>query len=347
MSVSYDILDLADFPIIVTNSSFFIKHKNTVASRLFPKIRKGSKIMRHAVDTNGCTNSGDLCEIDFQTGTQFKRALTFCPSADDVFFFFFSYAQFCECEKLTERVKEVYSGNFLDFYIAAYNQYGKSQSADVLSRKSHSHAPERLYEELMLLVHACADRPAFMKKDIYDMAELVLKISRRVGSSLRALGLKMPAAKISPKAEKFCFCKINLNNFSFAVFRMIYAGYSFSCDGGVNMSLEISGSGDALLCVYTKIDRAESGRKNNSFSSLLADFSELSLETEILKKLDLLEKSLTYSLEDSVLKIEFKIKCIDGLEPLMLRSDPFGKRAKKISSSIGANILKLKKLLSK
>lgn len=345
MSVSYDILDLADFPIIVTNGKFAIKHKNAVASRLFPKFRKGSKIMRHAVDTGGCTFPCDLCEIDFQTGTQFERALTFCPSSNDAFFFFFSYAQFCKNSELIERVNGAYGGNFLDFYIAAYNQYDKSQSAGVLS--NNSHAPKRLYEDLMLLIRAGADKPAFMKKDVYDLSEIVSDISRKVGSSLRALGLKMPAAQISPEAKKFCFCKINIGDFSFTVFRMIYAGYSFSSDGCVNMSLEHFENGDALLRVFTKTARAERGAPSGSFSALLADFSELSLETEILKKLELFQKSLTYTVENGILKIDFRIKCIDGFEPFMLRSDSFGKRAKKIASNIRANISKLRKLLSK
>lgn len=345
MSVSYDIFDLADFPIIVTNENFVIKHKNNVAAQFFPNFRKGSKIIRHTSGISKNTDFSSLCEIDFQTGTQLKRALVFSHYSGDVFFVFLSRLQLEDGEKLARRIKEAYSGNFWDFYIAAYNEYEQTQNRNVFSQNSH--APARLCGDFMLLLKTSFDKPAFMKKEVYDVAELISLISLRVGPSLRALGLKMPMAQISPEAKKFCFCKINLCDFSFIVFRMIYAGFKLSRNGCVNMSLDYLENDTARVSVFTNTTLPDGVFTKDDFSDFVGTMSELSFEFELLRKMELLNTAVTCKIENSVLHIYFTVKCISGLEPFPLRSNPLGIRDERIARNISENISKLKKLLSK
>ncbi len=345
MSVSYDIFDLADFPIIVTDKDFIIKHKNSVAARFFPKFRKGSKIMRHASDIGKNTDISSLCEIDFQTGMQLKRALVFTHNSGDVFFAFLPRFQLEDGKKLIDRLKEVYDGNFLDFYISAYNDYKRLRAASVF--ESSSNEPARLGEDLLLLLHTSFDKPAFMKKEVYDLAELISAISHRTGSSLRALGLKIPAANISEEARKFCFAKINLQDFSFIIFRMIYAGFKYSCDGCINISLEYENQNIARINISANTSLSDDANGGSNKLELDGKMSELSFEFELLQKTELLNNTVSYNVKDSILNIYFTVKCIDSTDVLSLRSCPMNIYNQKLLRNISENISKLKKLLSK
>ena len=78
MNISCDIFELADFPVVTTDKDFVILYKNKIATDAFGRLRKRSKINRYFINTNNCDiSSPNACELEIETGTQIKRALTF------------------------------------------------------------------------------------------------------------------------------------------------------------------------------------------------------------------------------------------------------------------------------
>ncbi len=336
----YDIFDLADFPVIVTNRNFVIEYKNTMAVPFFSSFRKGSKITRHTPYLDENTDISKLCEIEFTTGMQYKRALVFCHEPDSVFFVFLSSLQFERSGLIMERLKNAYNGNFFDFHIAAYNAYLESQNFPDLS------SPNRLIGDLLMLMDLRGDKPSFMKKEIYDITELATLICKRVGNAVSALGMQMPSANISKSAVNSCFCNINLSEFSFVMFKMIYAAFRLSDSKCVMLSLDKLDDNSVTLSVSTQSKKKFNDTKNNSFA-FASELSELSLEVMFLKKFNAFSQSVHFRTENDRLVFEFELKGIDGLEALQLRSSPKIFYRQKAARIISYNTSKIKELLSK
>lgn len=345
MSVSYDIFDLIEFPVIVTDERFVIKYKNIVAYQLFPKIRKGSNIKRHSFDDMKNAQFSNLCEIELKTGTQLTRALVFSHPSNDIFFVFLSRIQSDDSEKLINRINEAYKGNFWDFYISAYNEYIASQRSNLFNNENG--APPRLYNDLTLLMNVSFVDPAFTKRNVYNISELISTITKKVSRSLCSLGLKMLPAQISPQAKDFCFCKINLQDFTFIILRMIYIAFKTSSDSCVKLSMDHLYSGYSVIDVSTKTSLGDDMQKAEVFKKLKFNMSELSFEFEFLCKANALDTTVECMIEDSVLHLNFKVKSLNRLDSLTLFSMPPSLIDAKIAKFISLNTSKVKDLLSK
>ncbi len=345
MSVSYDIFDLIEFPVIVTDEKFVIKYKNLVAYQLFPKIRKGSNMMRHSFDDIKNAQISNLCEIELKTGTHLTRALVFSHPSSDIFFVFLSRIQSDDSKQLIKRINEAYKGNFWDFYISAYSEYITSQRYRLLHKDSC--APPRLYNDLTLLMNASFVDPAFTKRNVYDIAELVSAISKKVSRSLCSLGLKMMPAEISKEAKDSCFCKINLNDFIFVVLRMIYIAFKNSSDSCIKLSMDHLDSGYSVIDVSTKTSLCDEMQNAELFNKLNFTMSELSFEFEFLRKTNVLDSTVECKIEDSVLHLGFKVQSLNRLDSLVLFSMPPSLVDAKIAKFISLNTSKVKDLLSK
>lgn len=336
----YDILDLADFPIIVTNRNFVIQYKNTMAVPFFSSFRKGSKITRHTPYLDENTDVSKLCEIEFTTGTHYKRALVFFHEPDSVFFIFLSSVQFEKSGFIIEHLRNAYNGNFFDFHIAAYNAYPQAQSLPALS------SPNRLFDDLLTLIDLQGSAPSFMRKEIHDITALVTLISERVGNAVSALGMQMPSAIISPRAVNSCFCNINISEFSFVMFKMIYSAFRLSENKCVTLSLDKLDDDYVTLTVFTQSKKKFSDEENDPFA-FVSELSELSLEVMLLKKLNVFSKSIGFKTENNVIFLEFNIPCVNTLEEFPLRSPQDHFQKQRTSRIISRNTSKLKELLSK
>lgn len=336
----YDIFDLADFPIIITDRKFLIKHKNTMAVPFFSNFKKGSKITRHTSCLDENTDLSKLCEIDFKTGTQYKRALVFSHGSEHIFFVFLSSLQFEKSKAIIEHIQNTFDGNFFDFIISAYNSYLESQSLP------QNALPTRFLDDLLMLMKLYGDKPSFMKRDFFDLAELITLISGKIGNAVSALGMKMPSAIISNKVVGTCFCKINISEFSFVLYKMTYLAFKFSDSKCVTLSLDKSQDGSVIVSVSTLSKKAMNLTDNDPFS-LIKDLSELSFEILFLQKTKAISNSVKFKTEGERIFLEYKIKSTDkfGEFPLRSYSEKFHRH--KIAKIISSNTAKLKNLLSK
>ncbi len=335
----YDIFNLADFPIIITDRKFIIQYKNSIAKSFFSGFRKRSKITLYTDKLDKDSDLSEPLEIEFSQGTQYKRALVFLYEENTVLFIFLSNLQFEISHTILERVKENFGGNFLDFYISACNTYAKSQNA------FENSIPPRLLEDLMLLMKISRNKLSFLNKEVCNIYETLENICRRIGNSFSALGFKMSALTALDDAHSLCFCKINSEDFLFVLFTMIYTSFKFSGDGYIVPKLEYSLDDHVIFRISTK---ACSKLRQNEKDALhiLSDLSELSLEVGILKKLYEFERTVFCYVKDGILNIEFKFKCVNGCEALTLRSDLAKLRKRALNRAISANISRLKKLLA-
>ena len=338
--ICYDIFDLADFPIIITDRKFVIKHKNTMAAPFFSNFRKGSKITRHTSCLDENTDISKFCEIEFTTGTQYKRALVFSHNSEHIFFVFLSSLQFERNESIIERIQTTFDGNFFDFIISAYNSYLESQSLP------ENALPTRFLDDLLMLMKLYGDKPSFMKRDFFDIAELIKLTSERIGKSVSALGMKMPSATISNNVIGTCFCKINLSEFSFTLCKMTYLAFKFSDSKCVTLSLDKSQDGSVIVSASTLSKKALNIKKDDPFS-LIKDLSELSFEIMFLKKAKAFSDSVKFKTEGERIFLEYTIKSTDKFGAFPLRSYPERFYRQKIAKIISSNTAKLKNLLSK
>lgn len=209
-----------------------------------------------------------------------------------------------------------------------------------------ANVPERAYVDLMQLVRASTYRPDFMQAEVHDIAQIVEHISHRVGCSFGALGLKMPSAKISDDAKILCKCHINLPLFSFIVFRMIYTAFRLSVDGTAYMDLEYLHTDKADVCVYVRTAIDAEQIQPNDFVSLIKLLPEFALEFTMLQKIGILGKSLSFSFEDSILKLHYQTKCAHS-DQLTMRSDRPERKMELIAALVTRLIAQTKDLLSK
>ncbi len=343
MSISFDIFDLVDFPIIVTDKNFIITYKNNIACEYFGKLRKRSKITKHltgfANDTDFSLNS----EAEFETGTLIKRALVFAES-DFVVFLFLSAIQFENYTAVAGYIKERFAGNFLGFYCSAYKEYSALQA---MSDFEKANVPERTFADLLALIRILGEKPPFMKKEYLDLAEIVSYTAKRTGESFRALGLKLYLDEISDKTRDFCRANIALDDFLFVIFRLIYSGFKLSADGNLRLSIDYLHTGHADICVRTRTALKKKDVQGKSFSYILKMLPEFAFEFDILEKYQIFEQNtLSYEIENSFLKLHFKVKCAYG-DTLLVRSDSPEKKKKRLARAVSVFLCKAKSLLSK
>ena len=143
MNISYDIFELMDFPIAVTDGDFNIVYKNRSAKRCLGKLRKGSKITKYMSCQSGDIDLTSIKETEFDTGTPIKRALVFCSRGAFVFTFM-PCMQFEGYRQISEYIRENFPGDILDFFISSYaeSRYPEVKCANV---------PSRVYADLLKL----------------------------------------------------------------------------------------------------------------------------------------------------------------------------------------------------
>lgn len=337
--ICYDIFNLADFPIIITDRNFTIQYKNSIAKSFFSGFRKRSKMFLYTDNLDKDSDLSEPLEIEFSQGTQYKRALVFAYDENTVFFIFLSNLQFEFFPPIFERVKEDFGGNFLDFYISAYNTYARSQNA------FEAFAPPRLLEDLMLLMKFSRNKLSFLNKEVCDIAQTLDFIFQRIGNSFSALGFKVNTLSAINDIHSPYFCKINPEEFLFLLFTMIYTAFKFSGDGYIAPKLECGPDDHVIFRISTKICKKLRENEQDALH-ILSELSELSLEIGILKKLYEFEKTVSCYIKDGILNIEFKLKCISGREMMTLRSDVAKTRKRVFNRAISANISRIKKLLA-
>ena len=340
MNISYDIFDLADFPIILTDRDFIIVYKNNLAAKFFGKLRKRSKIIKHFRNFKNDIDFSDINELDIETGTQFMRALVFPLEEEHFIFMFFTLYAFYDTNKILEYVRKHHAGNLLDFYFAAYREHKTLENASAFEK---ANVPERAYSELMHLLSYYADKPEFMRSEVYEISEMLSQISAKAASHLSIFGLSTYYRK---ETSTPCFSKINLKIFTFSLYRIIYTAFKLSSTGKLQISIDDSNMSFADICICTETALPREFANANVFSSLVDLLPEFSFEFKILEKIGYLNDIIDFSVQNSVLKLRYRIKCETGFN-LVVRSEPPELRKKRINKIISEAICKIKPLLSK
>ena len=332
MNISYDIFELTDCPVILTDKDFTVIYKNRMAAKFFT-FRKRSKLIRHFRNFENGLDFSNINELDIETGTQFMRALVVPLKSGELAFLFFSLYAFTDTKKLLEYVRAKFSGNFIDFYCAAYR---------ALTAENNSFCtpiPERAYSELITLISFFAERPIFMQKEIHDLSALMNDISAKIAKSLSVFGLKASVSEIMPD----CYSEINLRSFCFILFRMIYMAFRLSDTGKIQISLNTPRYSIIDICVFTHTKLESQNIKTGDFSSIADVFPEFSFEFDILKQTGFLNNTLSFSLENSTLKLHYLIKRETGPQ-LTLRTESGELRKKRISLVLSQTLALIKKL---
>jgi hypothetical protein len=337
MNISYDIFELTDCPVIITDKDLVITYKNRLVTKLFCGFRKRSKISRYFRNFKNDVDFSDINELDIETGTQFMRALVLPIGENTLAFLFFTLYAFTDSKKLIEYVREKFSGNFIDFYCAACREFTESKLAT-------RNIPERAFSELLSLTYFFSEKPVFMKTEVYNIAEILEGISSKTAKSLSVFGLSTSLAEIP---EKDCYASINLRLFCFIVFRMLYMAFRLSGTGRVQISLDAAHYSSLEICISTHAvkDLPITDERSGSFAALAEVFPVFSFEFDIFKQSGFFDNMLTYSFCNSTLKLRYTLKRETGAT-LTLRSQGEAFSRKRIASEISATIAQIKKLLS-
>ena len=343
MNISYDIFDLSDFPIVVTDESFIITYKNRLAAKFFGLMRKRSKITRYFRNFKNDIDFSIINELDIETGTHFMRALVL-PLKNGAFaFLFFTIYSFTDTKNLVEYVREKYAGDFIDFYCSAYKNHLALEKSSFSARADSG---ERVFSELSLLLSSFAEKPEFLKSEICNISEILELTAKQINKKLSALGAKSASAQISLGAKSAAFAKINLRFFTFILFRMISAAIKFSDSRELAISLESPAPYVSDVCVCTKCTLPNGTAETGDFYALLHLLPEFSFEFEILKSIGFFEDTLYFTYTNSTLKLHFKLKC-DASAGFVLRSEPEEIRKRRIEKAIADAIRAAKALISK
>ena len=184
MNISYDIFDVADFPIVLTDSNFIIIYKNRLAAKLFGTLRKRSKITRHIRNFKSDIDLSDINELNIETGTQFTRALVLHLGENLFVFSFLSIYAFTSKLELAEHIKSSFGGDFMSFFCTAYKEYAKFES---MSKTERANVPERAFPELAKILpefsfeFSLLQKLGFFDNSLYFTLEnSVLKLRYRI-----------------------------------------------------------------------------------------------------------------------------------------------------------------------
>ena len=340
MDISYDIFDMTDFPILLTDKDFIIIYKNSLASKLFGKLRKHSKIIRHFRNFKTDIDFSNINEVEIETGTQFMRALVFPISEKTYLFLFFPIYAFTDTKKLLEHVRKNFSGNLLDFYCTAYKEHKRLEKAHPFEKANLS---ARAYSELMQLVSSLSEKPEFMQEEVYDIAHIISLICAKASASLAVFGLSIAC---DDTAQGPCFSKINLRYFTFSIFRLIYMAFKLSANGKIQISVDNSRYFSADICICTETSMPPELAEKSDFYSLAKLVPEFSFELALLEKLDIFNDAFSFTLKNSVLKLHCQIKC-ESTFNFVVRSESMALRKKRIDKIVSETLGKIKLLLSK
>ena len=338
MNVLYDIFELTDCPVVITNNNFVITYKNKLAEKLFCGFRRRSKISRYFRNFKNDTDFSLINELDIETGTQFMRALVLPTQENTLIFLFFTIFAFTDAEKLISYVREKYSGDFMEFYCTAFRQYEKMQSVSGFAKHN---IPERAYAELLSLTSFFAEKPVFMQEESYNIAELIETISRKISKRLSVFGLKTASAEI---LEDDCYAKINLRIFCFVIFRMFYMAFRLSDNGKVQIKVDAPRYSSVEICVFTETNLPLKREESGNFASLEELFPEFSFEFDILKRMGFFDNTLCFSKSGSKLKLRYILKRSSALT---LLAEDTELRKKRINTVINGAFAQIKGLFSK
>lgn len=339
MNISYDIFELADIPVIVTDRDFVITYKNKLAAKLFCGFRRRSKISRYFRNFKSDTDFSNVSELNIETGTQFMRALVLPIGENALAFLFFSLYSFTDTEKLAQYVRENYSGDLIDFYADVYAAY-KSRGASTFSG---SKACELPYAELMRITSLFVKEPFFMQEEICNISEILGMIIAKASRSLSAFGLKPCKAGVF---DESCYSTVNPRVFCFVVFRMLYTASRLSDTGQIQISLDSTHPSGTDLCIFTHTELSADLVDTGDYCSLMNVIPEFSFEFDILKRCGFADEALAFTLENSTLKLHYKIKCETGLG-FLLRSEGGEARKKRISAAVSDMLSTIRFLFSK
>ena len=300
MNISYDIFELMDFPLAVTDGGFNIVYKNRSAKRYLGKLRKGSKITKYMSCQSGDIDLTSIKETEFDTGTPIKRALVFCSRGAFVFTFM-PCMQFEGYRQISEYIRENFPGDILDFFISSYaeSRYPEFKCANV---------PSRVYADLLKLMQSFDRQTGLTEVHKCDITYIADTVSKNIGASFCALGMKMPPAEIDANVPCPCICDVNADFFLFILFRLIYAAFRLSDDGGASMSLSSMENGYVALSLsaHTRISpEAMSG----GLISLIRLIPEFIFEYDLIEKYGGLSHPVSVEVRNSVLKISMRLKC--------------------------------------
>lgn len=319
MSLSFEIFELTEFPVVVTTADFKIIYKNSAASVFSPKFRQGSKITKYTAHQTKNPSISEIKRAEFITGTPYKRAVVSSSGIDNtLFFLFISRIQFDDCEKFINYIEENHNGDFVKFYISAYTEY--INSAKINFPDFERKTPARLGSDLIYLLNSTSKVPDFIRKDAIDITYMLKKTVNRLSSSLRVLGIHISEVNISEKARFMCICKVDPYDFSFIIMRMIYLALKFSSTSKIHVSIDyINEDGSADICVSTK-SSFEDIENEKFIAEELSKITELSFEYKIFSEIYKTQDFLSFDLKNSLLKINYKIPCADYSELLKLRA---------------------------
>lgn len=339
MNLSYDIFELADIPVIVTDGDFVITYKNKLAAKLFCGFRRRSRISRYFRNFKNDADFSAVSELDIETGTQFMRALVMPIGENALAFLFFTVYAFTDTKKLLEYIREKFSANFIDFYCAVYSACKNAGRSDFRGGNSS----ERAYSELLTMMSFFSEETFSLREETFNISELLENITKKASRSLSAFGLNPCKALVF---DEDCYAKINLRAFCFAVFRMLYIAFRLSDTGQVQVSLDSSRISGADVCIFTRTSLSPELVNESDFCSLMNVFPEFSFEFDILKKTGFLDNALCFTLENSTLKLHYKIKCETGLG-FLLRSESEKERKKRADTAVSEMLSTIRFLLSK
>lgn len=319
MSLSFEIFELTEFPVVVTTADFKIIYKNSAASVFSPKFRQGSKITKYIAYQTKNPSISEIKRAEFITGTPYKRAVVSSSGmGDTLLFLFISRIQFDDCEKFINHIEENHNGDFVKFYISAYTEY--INSAKIKLPDFERKVPARLGSDLIYLLNSTSKVPNFIRKDAIDITYMLTKTVKRLSSTLRVLGIHISEADISEKAKFMCICKTDPYDFSFIIMRMIYIALKFSSTSKIYVSVDyISENGSADICVSTK-SSFEDIENEKFIAEELSRITELSFEYKIFREIYKTHDFLSFDLKNSLLKINYTLPCADYSELLKLRA---------------------------
>jgi hypothetical protein len=118
----------------------------------------------------------------------------------------------------------------------------------------------------------------------------------------------MPTAEIDANVPRPCICDVNVDFLLFILFRLIYAAFKLSADGGASISLfaEENGYATLLLSAHTRVSPEA---LSEGLISLIKLIPEFVFEYNLLEKYDQLSHSVSVEVRNSMLKISMRLKC--------------------------------------
>lgn len=305
----FQLFDTSCFPVFVCDDKGNVIFKNNCAAKYMRNVRKGTNLFSRMTEESRTDSlrKGKIGLAVFPSDFVYFRSLIFTQKAGEEEYFIFTFIARLQ----TDDYKSTYA--FLEKHFSSdFTELLAMIKSDEYDTSHEKPCTDRLYAEM--LGRVCYELDEFTNARTCDMADFILHIKSRCARAFSALGYRMNYSA-TPEFMMNRFVSIDIGDFSFAVFRALYAVMRNS----ENKIISVNADYDELYFGITiSIETTVKGMENGIYTPE-ALIPECITEIELLKGMPCYNEKFSFCVKENILRAKAGISLF-GMRDAVVRS---------------------------